>query len=298
MFSMGRFAGFNMARGQEPSLYQRSGRMKVLLRLAGWGTAASLALTVAVFTATSNTGSRRLAAALTPTANQAIAAVPAVPVARFQETEAETRRLANAVQSLHSDRERLLARIASLERNLEDVTGSIQRQSVAEPAVPPPAAEPSPALASAPSAPPASIPAAPASPVEPQDPQQNGPADPSPPQAAYGVDVGGAVNFEGLRALWNSTRTAFASAIEGMRPVLGMRENPKTRNTEFRLVIGPLPDAAAAATFCATLTAARRYCHPVPFEGQQLSFAAPAPPRRPAATQERKTPPRPPARTP
>ena len=293
-----------MTRGPEPSLYQRLPNLKALLRPAGWGAAAAAALSVAVFSATTTPGSQRLAAAFSPSPNQATAAVPTVPLAQFEKTEAETRRLADAVRSLTTDRERLADRIASLERNLEDVTGSIQRQSVAaappptepvsEPASPPatPALEPNPALASASSAPPVSAPAQPAVPVE-SDGTPRPDAAPDSPRAAYGVDVGGAVNFEGLRALWNSTRTAFAATVEGMRPILGVREHPKTRNTEFRLVIGPLPDAEAAADLCAAMSAARRYCRPVPFEGQQLSFAAaaPTPAKRPTgAQQDRKAP--------
>jgi len=36
----------------------------------------------------------------------------------------------------------------------------------------------------------------------------------------FGVDVGGAVNFDGLRVLWNSTRNANAALFEGLHPVV------------------------------------------------------------------------------
>ena len=45
--------------------------------------------------------------------------------------ENETRRLSETVQALTADRDRLLARVASLERSLEDVTSSIKRQAAA-----------------------------------------------------------------------------------------------------------------------------------------------------------------------
>jgi hypothetical protein len=272
--------------------------MKGLLRLASWGVAAAIALVVAVFSATSNTGSQRLMAAMSsPPTSQGKAISDVAQAARINETQSETRRLSDAVRSLNSDRDRLLARIASLERNLEDVTGSIRRQAVA--AVPTTTPADAPVTAREP---PASIPA--------NHPSSSDSDQPAPPQGtqaeehAHGIDVGGAVNFEGLRVLWNSTRTSHAALVEGMRPLLATREHPKTRNTEFRLLIGPVANAGAAASLCATLTAAKRYCQPVPFEGQQLSFAAPPPaPKRPPADKDKKAatpgaapPPRPPAR--
>ena len=280
-----------MARRQGSSVYERPFNMKGLLRLGGWGAGAAIALVVAVFTATSNSGSQRLMAAVSPPP-QATAAVPSVPIARINETEAETRRLAEAVRTLNSDRERLLTRIASLERNLEDVTGSIRRQTPPAAAAQPQAA----AVAAAPATsrePPATVPASPAPPTERTDPASEAAEETGP---AQGVDVGGAVSFEGLRALWNSTRTTNAAAVQGLKPVVVVRENTKTRTSEMRLVLGPLANAATAANLCATLTAARRYCQPVPFEGQQLSFAAtaaPPPAKRPPTAQEKKPAPTP-----
>jgi hypothetical protein len=283
----------------EPAV-ERAFDMKGLLRLASWGVAATIALVVAVVTATSNSGSQRLMAAMSPQpSNQAKAIADVAQAARIKETQSETRRLSEAVRALNSDRERLLARLATLERNVEDVTGSVRRQSIA--AVPPAApAAPAEAPATA-REPPATVPANPASG---ESGQQAAAPEAEAEEHAHGIDVGGAVNFEGLRVLWNSTRTTHAALVEGMRPLLATRENPKTRNTEFRLVIGPVPNAGAAASVCATLTAAKRYCQPAPFEGQQLSFAAPpAAPKRPPAAQEKKPatpgaapPPRPPAR--
>ena len=42
---------------------------------------------------------------------------------------------------------------------------------------------------------------------------------------------------------------------------------------ELRLIIGPMPDAEAAAQLCVTLAAAHQYCQPVAFEGQRLAVA-------------------------
>src|SRR2546423_2321499 len=62
--------------------------------------------------------------------------VPAATVQLTRQTEPDkvTRQLSEAVSGLTADRERLVARIASIERNLEDVTGSIQQQPATSPA--------------------------------------------------------------------------------------------------------------------------------------------------------------------
>jgi hypothetical protein len=61
---------------------------------------------------------------------------------RSLDGEAETRRLADSVRELIADRERLVASISTLERNLEDMTGSTRRQGAEAAAPPSPAADP------------------------------------------------------------------------------------------------------------------------------------------------------------
>jgi hypothetical protein len=279
--------------------------MKELLRLAGWGTAATVALMLAVAIAYSPGGRQRLLTSISgPTNVQASAPAAPVPAiepeqdARLIATETETRRLSDAVGALNADRERLLSRIASLERTLEDVTGSIKRQAAiaaqppsVPPASTPPTIEPSPTTVAPPAPPPGTDSAPSAQRSVPEEPRVasvdpgtsvDEPGD-SHPQPAFGVDVGGAVNFDGLRALWNSVRRSNAPMIEGLHPLVIARENPRTRAAELRLLIGPLPDPEAAAQFCATLTAAKRFCQQAAaFEGQELPLAASGSPRRPA----------------
>ncbi len=101
-------------------------------------------------------------------------------------------------------------------------------------------------------------------------------------QSEIAVDVGGATNFEGLRALWNSTRGTNIALLEGLYPVVAVRENNRTSSPELRLLVGPLPNVEAAARLCAGFTSARRYCQPVAFEGQRLADAEPVE-RKPAA---------------
>jgi hypothetical protein len=270
--------------------------MRALWRLAIWGTTASACLAAAVFAANTDVGARRLLAmnapaatpdTVTPASDQLSAAQLA---ARSAETENETRRLAQAVQSLDAEREQLVTRIATLERNLEDITGSIRAQAAA-PAPPNPAA-PQPA-AVGPQLEPAVSPSEPVgSPSEPVGSRSaavgSEVAVPETKPAAkleIGIDVGGAPNFEGLRLLWNATRSLHAPWFEDLHPLASARENPKSRAVELRLVVGPFADAEAASAVCAALTGARRFCKPATYEGQPFSLAerASRPPiRRPA----------------
>ncbi|MEA2938088.1 MAG: hypothetical protein QOC56_1592 [Alphaproteobacteria bacterium] len=279
---------------------ERPFNMRSLLRLAVWGTAATGALAVAVLSAYSNTGSQRLLVAMAPAGSpgksQAQQQSPQPPsaqlLARAAETENETRRLAEAVRTLNSDRDRLLTRIASLERSLEDVTGSIRRQAAPPPA---PATPPLPPVASVTSPPPTPAPHKPTLPagepapppgeppatttVTAAEPAKEGPAA-AKPKAQFAVDIGGAVNFDGLRVLWSSTKATNAALFEGVQPIYATREN-KSRGIELRLIVGPFTSAESATRVCAALAALRRYCQPAAFEGQQLSLLAPEPERRP-----------------
>lgn len=269
--------------------------LRALRRLAIWGASAAVALAVAVLVGFSDIGARRLAAATSAgTLSEAEKALSAQLLARSAETETETRRLRESIRILATDRERLVARIALLERSVEDLTGSIKRQAANPP--PPAQSEAAPPVPGAP--PPAIAPAAvreaavsPATP-EPQQPARPaadetaapGAGNEGPPKGELGVDIGGAVSFDGLRALWASvTKGGNAGLFDGLHPVVAVRENSRSRTPELRLIAGPTENAEAAAKICAALSAARRYCHPAPFEGQNLPPAEPAPERKPQA---------------
>jgi hypothetical protein len=251
--------------------------MRSLLRLALWGAAAAICLGVVVLAAYTNAGSQRLMLAFAPSSGPTTAQL----AARSIETENETRRLAAAVQSLNAERERLLTRITSLERSLQDITGSIQRQAASTGAVNPPPAEVTP--------PPAAVEASSGSAAPKEQPaptsdqgtlsanQENRAAERA--KIDFGVDLGGAVNFDGLRVLWSSIHGANPALFEGLHPVAMARENRRTRAAELRLLVGPFADAEAAARLCSTLAASRRSCQPTPFEGQQFSLATEPEPR-------------------
>ena len=274
--------------------------MQGLLRLSGWGVAATAALLLVVIAANSYSGRERLSVAFagvngTRAAEAAKAeAAQAAHLARVAAVEGDNRRLTEIVRSLAGDRERQLTRMTMIERSLEDVTGSIKQQAATTPPAatqPPPAAEPPPKTAAAP--PQTVAPAGPASvPIPPQPPNRAASA-PSPasipeleaipPRPAAGVDIGGAKDFDGLRTLWNAVTSNHFGLFEGLQPIVTLRENSKSRAAELRLVAGPLTDVEIAGRICTTLAAAKRYCRLVPFEGQPLALHGTEPPRRPAA---------------
>jgi hypothetical protein len=295
--------------------HERTFDMASLRRLAIWGGAASLALLAAVVASYSDANSRRLMAADAQKAGE-----PSLQAAsRLPEIDAQTQRLAGVVDGLAADRERMAARIGTIERNLEDVTGAIKRQSAES------GSAKTAALAAPPSGSAASAAAAPATketvkesakevpnevamapvpgPLDILAARQPAVAPEAPPEAhadlpairsddttaadpphkvEFGVDVGGALNFDGLRLLWTSTKGSNATLFESLYPVVAVRENSRTKNAELRLVVGPLANVETAARLCASLSAARRYCQPVAFEGQRLAEPDAAPERRAA----------------
>ena len=100
--------------------------MRALWRLSAWGCAAAVALAALAITTQTEGGSERLA--LAPIGPPVLAADMADLKRRALEKDAETKRLETQVQTLAADRDRLATRLASLERNLDDMTGSIKRQ--------------------------------------------------------------------------------------------------------------------------------------------------------------------------
>jgi hypothetical protein len=154
---------------------EETGGLRAALRFVGWGAIAASALSVAVLASRTDVGGQRLAdlMSLSPTATAAAdrsaAPKPNPLAARLAEAEAESHRLGEVVRRLVADRERVLARLDTIERNI-DVTASVRETAPASvptsaPTTPPaastPAAPPSPPVASAPPSPPATVPATP-----------------------------------------------------------------------------------------------------------------------------------------
>ncbi|HVQ69140.1 MAG TPA: hypothetical protein VMT08_16740 [Bradyrhizobium sp.] len=103
---------------------------RALWRIGSWGAGATGAVILAVMANQSSLGLKRdqvAAADLTRQAQQI------QQVAR--ETHSEARRLAAAIDTLNSDRDRLYLRVTGLEQGLDSVTGAIARQGSLPPPV-------------------------------------------------------------------------------------------------------------------------------------------------------------------
>ena len=227
----------------------------------------------------------------------------AAPAPRRSDAEIETRRLSEAVRTLTADRDRLQTRLNAIERSLDDVTGALPKGdgragppvTAAPAAVSPPEATAPPPEAARPAAdPPRTIP------VGRGQPQANSVAlpgsllplvQPSSRVAAgftttadfaasgsvatrtdFGIDLGSAASVDGLRALWGTVRSGHESLLDGLTPVIAIREGAKPGGIELRLIAGPIANASLAARLCASLAAASVSCEPAVFDGQRLAL--------------------------
>lgn len=335
---------------------------RMLWRLGSWGVAAVGAVVVAVLASQSQIQLRRDQFAGSDMLARQAQQIQFIT----REAQAENKRLTLAIESLGSDRDRLYARVTSMEQGLEAATGSIKRQQAPVPAAAPSAPTPPPAASAPPSAPPvaaapaapppaadaapapapkstADLPTIPSAPVigpvatkaavepAPVDPAPSAPAvaepttpamaawksmmapvvtpdaaaskptdaattPPTPPAAPettasvspaaavpeapvtpvarteFGVDIGGANSVDGLRAIWRGVSKS--KALDGLRPIMMVKERGTGLGMQLRLIAGPVMDAAAAAKICAALTESGRPCEATVFDGQRLALKA------------------------
>jgi len=265
--------------------------LRKLERLALWASAAAAALFVAVVAGRSDIGAQRIAGFL-PLAHppSSRATHPNGAAAAPLDTEAVTQQLVQAVRGLSEDRDRLTARLAAIEHNLDDVTGSLARQieaartppwpdnappapatraviaSIVTPALTPPVG-----LALPPALAPAAPPASPA-PASPAAVVANAEAtSAAAPPAEYGVDLGGAHSVEVLHARWAAFRSARPKLFEGLKPLVSRKDTARSKRPEWRLLVGPFPDVDAAAGLCASLAVVWPICTPATYQGQNLA---------------------------
>jgi hypothetical protein len=263
-------------------------------RLGRWGVVTIAAVTLALLIGSSEMGLRRIALAV---ANIQGTAAPPQP-----RESGEIARLSEALKRLTNDRDRLLARLDAIERNLDDLTGSVALNYT--PPRPVETVPPSPAAATnvqviVPPTVPSSIPpsatantpsivvsSAPASVPATSNPTSSVPQSPSVPSAQdvppadtlpsakvdFGVDLGSTPTIEGLRALWAAAKIRHSTLLDGLRPIVVLRERAKPGGVELRLVVGPLPSAAMAARMCMVITTTGTVCQPAVFDGQRLAL--------------------------
>lgn len=276
----------------------------VLRRASLWGLLAFCAAVLGVIAIRSETGERRIATAL---------GQPPVMTEQHQawkalaDAEAETRRLTSNIRALANDRDRLLARVETLERGFGDITGALasdSQQKAARQELPPelpsillaaPPSEPAP-MREIPPPPPMTPFRAPAqtyfgtpppfsqldapTPVQTERinnptaaslPKQSSPNESIITKTEFGIDVGSEKSLDGMRALWNSIKGIYGAQMDNLRPVIAVREGARGNAVELRLVIGPVANASAAAKLCAGFTQ-NLPCQPVVFDGQRLAL--------------------------
>lgn len=279
-----------------------------LVRLALWGSLATAALLVAVVSGRGDIGPQRVVAALSSlhlaslwplhrdrAAGEVTVRIPDRSGSQPPEQEPAINELANTVRGLAQDRDRILVRLAAVEHNLDDVTGSVARQieaakTASKTASQPPADTEPTAATAAGSAPAAAMPiveiAAPPA-LQPPAVAATLPAPPAPPPALtasaaatsvqppvteYAIDLGGASFIQALSAHWAEVHGAHPQLFEGLKPVVTLKETARTKHVELRLQVGPLPSAAAASRLCASLASLRPPCRPTTLDGPHLAL--------------------------
>jgi len=259
-----------------------------LWRQAVWGCVAAAALLLAVLAAFTDIGSQRAALVFAasntaqpphPQTSQAVAQATTQAPSRSLDAEYVVRQLAQTVRGLADDRDRMMKRLAAVERNVDDMTGSISQQiEAAKAASTPPVVPWLNAASMVPiSAPETSPPAGWESPPRPS-PTAPAAAQPQPDAAspsgyaAYGAEIGTASSLKALHARWAGIRSTHLQILDGLSAVVALRENPRSHKTELRLVVGPLASAAVAAQLCASLIAVQLSCLPTMFDGHNLAL--------------------------
>jgi hypothetical protein len=234
--------------------------LRKLRSLMVWMMGATGAFAIAILSARSQAGSERLVAMFHGGGR-------AQQVAAKFDAETVTRQLADALRVLASNDEQLKSRVAAIEHDLDDVTGSIRQVAAVSEARHTEDGPTVSATAALTTSAPATLDLAPASPS--LEPSGNTAA--GPPSTQYGVDIGSGLTLQALRVRWQTLRAAHPALLEGLQPVASVRETPHGGKIELRLVAGPLPQAGAATQLCSALTMFGMFCQPAVYDGQHLA---------------------------
>jgi len=240
--------------------------MERLQRLALWAAAAAVAVLILALTSQSRVAEDRIAVLLHRHSSAQAAVKPF-------DAQAETARLADTLRHLSQSDEQIQSRLAAVEQDMLDITGSITKQLkaaddsrraedgpsvVATAAVS--ASVPSLADIASSALPPATV---------------NTAAESVPPassHAQFGVDIGSGLTIAALRMRWAAIRTAHPQFFEGLEPIVGVKEIPHSNRIELRLIAGPIEQPGAAARLCGQLSLLGLYCQPTIFDGQHLAL--------------------------
>ena len=202
-----------------------------LWRLGSWGAASVGAVIVALLASQSSIGWRRdqVVVADLVRQSQQIQALA-------RESQNETRRLASAIDTLNSDRDRLYSRVTVLEQGLDSVTGAIARQNSAPAAATVPlTAEIRPVLQS-----PASAPAPAASPVATVAPNPEKPRTALPEQAEAGAS-------SPAQGTANAPAATPSTPLMASKSIMAPPDSAAGKLIEPDPVTPPRPEAVASA---------------------------------------------------
>jgi hypothetical protein len=217
-----------------------------LRRLAIWGGTAAGALLLAVISGDSEVGAHRLVLAFHGDQTQQF------------DAEAETRQLADAVRGLAADGEQMKTRLAGVEQDMNDVTGSVSKEIEAADAAH--RLDNGPTVSATAHLTVATLPASANAAV------------PGSPYAEYGVDIGSGLTIQALRARWETLRSAHPLLFERLQPIVSVKEVPGANRVELRLVAGPIAQPGTATQLCASLSLFGLFCQPTIYDGQHLAL--------------------------
>jgi hypothetical protein len=87
----------------------------------------------------------------------------------------------------------------------------------------------------------------------------------------FGIDLGGETSLDGLRARWKALHGHHRDTLNGMQPLVRVREGSRPGTVELHLIAGPFANAGTAARVCAKLQSTGVACKAAEFDGQRLS---------------------------
>lgn len=240
----------------------------------GWTLGAFTALGLVVIASTTDQGTDRLAEL--PDAVGAVVARANVPNQRVvaSRNEQNLAILRDEARRFATDRMKMEQRIAELERNVGDITGSIpqpgkvsqipQQQpplaSIQQPSIPQP-------LEDLPAQAPRPLQPLPKPVVEAAPTGQMTIAT----RSQFGADIGQDQSLSALRTRWQRLVERHGGIISSLEPVVSVREGNDGKVT-LHLVIGPMADVSEAASLCARLRSTGTTCTPGTYDGQRLAL--------------------------
>jgi hypothetical protein len=265
-----------------------------------------MALAVVAGTAFSDIGSDRLKQTIASILEPVNLAAPVdTKTQQIAELEKQTRDLTQTVRDLATERDRVKARLATLEQSLDDITGTVKKQSAQIAAQQKPAPEqpkpPAPAVSAPPTvaatASPQSTPQTSAAPqATASTPKDSHPTNPLPPASArvasaaptatakpeavagpapvakkeMGIDIGGAATIEALRVHWAGIKANAGPDLVGLQPSFTIRHKVNAL-PDYRLILGPFTNGATALRVCAKLALSHVPCRAGTYTVQQLT---------------------------